>query len=429
MLQIQVTIAYHVSVSIQTLNNLLNKPRFFSAASILWIGMFFISVSAHSQTISAVGNDNIFEVATWNIEWFGDTNQQPSNDALQLSNARRVILESGVDLWGVQEISSESAFESLISDLGSNYAGQLATNSGTQRVGFIYNTDVIRVRQVRHILESSESAFAFRPPLQMEADVILPDTTVIVTFIVVHMKARADLDSYERRTTASTRLKSHIDFTTLSSKPVIVLGDFNDELTRSIFAGRTTPYDNFLADTDNYRFLSYPLEMAGDGSFCSSSACTSTSSMIDHILITDELFAEVDPIEAIGILDQAPDVINAFGASTSDHLPVYARFSFNGSVASNNEKELPIGFEIQSPYPNPFSNSSTISYTVDTPTTVRMDVYNVMGQLIWTQNEGTVMPGVYDHSIDLSWYGSGTYFLRVNVNGFTETYPLILARN
>lgn len=407
----------------------MTKPHFFAPASFLLIGIFFISPSAYSQTISSVGNDNIFEVATWNIEWFGSTTQQPSNDALQLANARKVILESGVDLWGVQEISSATAFESLISELGDNYAGQLATNSGTQRIGFIYNTDVIRVRQIRHVLESSESAFAFRPPLQMEADVILPDTTVIVTFIVIHMKARADQDSYDRRTTASTRLKSHIDFTTLSSKPVIVLGDFNDELTRSIFASRTTPYNNFLEDTDNYKFLSYPLEMAGEGSFCSGSACTSTSSIVDHILITDELFDEVDVTETAGVLEQAADVINAFGASTSDHLPVYAKFSFTGGVTSSNEEELPLGFKIQPPYPNPFSNVSTVSYTVDTPTSVRMEVYNLMGQLIWHKDEGIVMPGAYDHSINLSPYGSGTYFLRVNVNGYTETYPMILAKN
>ena len=228
----------------------------------------------YSQAITTVGNDNIFEIATWNIEWFGSTSQQPSNDALQLSNARKVIAESEIDVLGVQEISSESAFKELLSELGPNYDGELATNSGAQRVGYIYNTDVIRVRQVRHVLESAEFEFAFRPPLQMEVDVMLPDTTVTMTFIVVHMKAFADQDGYDRRQAASIRLKNHIDFTTLSSKPVVVLGDFNDELTNSIYRNQTTPYDNFLQDSDSYKFLSYPLEMDGFGSFCSGSSCT-----------------------------------------------------------------------------------------------------------------------------------------------------------
>lgn len=370
----------------------------------------------------------MLDIATWNIEWFGSTIQQPSNDALQLANASRVILESEIDLWGVQEISSASAFENLLDELGENYDGQLATNSGTQRVGFIYNTDVIRVRQVRHILESAEFEFAFRPPLQMEVDVMLPDTTVIVTFIVLHMKAFSDQDSYDRRTTASTRLKSHIDFTTLTSKPVVVLGDFNDELNNSIFANRTTPYDNFLQDPENFDFLSYDLEMRGLGSFCSSSTCQSTSSFLDHILITDELFNEVDTANPTGVLEDAADNINQFGSSTSDHLPVYARFSFMGRVISSREDETPTDYTIQAPYPNPFSTSATFSYTLDTPSDVRIDVYDVMGRQVWSRDEGMTQPGAHEHRIDLSSYASGTYFLRMRVNETVNAFPLILSR-
>ena len=395
---------------------------------LLSVGICLGSSNAFAQ-IPTVGNPNTLDVGTWNIEWFGSPSEQPSNDALQLSNARQVILESEIDLWGVQEISSTSAFESLLDALGPNYDGQLATNSGTQRIGFIYNTDVIRVRQIRHILESAEFEFAFRPPLQMEVDVLLPDTTVIMTFIVVHMKARADQESYERRTTASTRLKSHIDFTTLGSKPVVVLGDFNDKLERSIFANRTTPYDNFLQDPDKFNFLSYPLEMDGEGTFCSNSACTSTSSFIDHILITDELFDEVDPSDPVGVYVEAADVINAFGSSTSDHLPVYARFNFGTGVVSNQDVEIPDAYSLTSPYPNPFSTQSTFSYTLHSPSSVRLDVYDILGRLVQSEDLGIVMPGAYEHRIRLGSNASGTYFLRVYTGPNVHTYPLYLQKN
>lgn len=392
--------------------------------------MWAIHQPAHSQSITPIGSENTLEIATWNIEWFGSTSQQPSNDALQLSNARKVIAESDIDFWGVQEISSTTAFDDLLSALGSNYDGVLATNSGAQRVGYIYNTDVIRVRQVRHILESSEFEFAFRPPLQMEVDVMLADTTVIMTFIVVHMKAFADQDGYERRQAAAIRLKNHIDFTTLSSKPVVVLGDFNDELTNSIYRSETTPYDNFLADTENYTFLSYPLEMDGFGSFCSGSSCTTQSSIVDHILITDELFAEVDIAQPAGVLEQAPEVINAYGASTSDHLPVYARFTFNGGVASSNEPEdIPQAFDIQPPFPNPLTSSATLSYSLDTPSHVRLEIYDLMGRKVWFENQGYVQSGTHQRLVDLSNLASGTYYLRVTINETMSSFPLILAGN
>ncbi len=201
-----------------------------------------------AQNVENVGNDNTLDIATWNIEWFGNENNGPSNTTLQLNNAAAVISGSGIDLWGVQEIADNGDFEDLLDALGDDYDGQLATNSGEQKVGFIYNTNVVRVRQIRHVLESFEQVFAFRPPLQLEADITLPDTTVTVTFIVLHMKAFSDPDSYQRRVDASVRLKNHIDFTSLDNEQVVVLGDFNDELERSTSAGRTSPYNNFVTD-------------------------------------------------------------------------------------------------------------------------------------------------------------------------------------
>ena len=385
--------------------------------------MFIINAS-NAQTITSVGSSNTFEVATWNIEWFGSPSELPSNDDLQRDNAVRVITESGIDLWGVQEISNTSAFNALLDALGPNFDGQLATNSGTQRIGYIYNTDVIRVRQVRHVLESFQSEFAFRPPLQMEVDVMLPDTTVTVTLIVVHMKANADPDSYNRRVQASTRLKSHIDFSTLAGEPVIVLGDMNDRLTRSIFGNRTSPYRNFLDDTANYEFLSYPLEMDGFGSFCSNSSCSSAGSMIDHILITDELFAAGTASNPYGVLNEASDEIVLFGSSTSDHLPVYARFDFKTQVSNEPEDDIPSGFTISAPYPNPVQNESRLSYQLSIPSAVRLQLFDVTGRMMISIEKPAASPGTYEEVLNMTDYASGMYFLRALINGESRMFAI-----
>ena len=384
-----------------------------------------VEVPVFAQTLAPVGSNETLDIATWNIEWFGSTTELPSNDALQLANARKVIAESEIDLWGVQEISNPSAFEDLINALGDNYAGQLATYPQTQKIGFIYNTDVIRVRQVRHVLESAESFFAFRPPLQMEVDVTLPDTVVTMTFIVVHMKARADMDSYERRQSASVRLKNHIDFTTLGSKPVVVLGDFNDQLRRSIYANRTTPYDNFLQDPDQYLFLSYQLELDGEGSFCTSSSCSTQSSMIDHVLISNELFGALSASEAAGVLDEAADVIGAFGASTSDHVPVYARFSFGNNVTSNNKPDdIPARYTVGAPYPNPVRSQVKLTYELSTPLDVTIQLFDASGRLLTNESRTSGNIGVQQVALDVSSLAAGAYFLRVGIDGKSNTFPV-----
>ena len=363
-------------------------------------------------------------MATWNIEWFGSVTEAPSNDDLQMANVIKVITESGIDLWAVQEIASTSAFNELIDGLGSNYEGQLATNSVTQRVGFIYNTDVIQVRQIRHVLESFEDVFAFRPPLQMEVEVMLPDASIVITFIVVHMKAFADADSYNKRVSASSRLKNHIDFSSLESKPVIVLGDMNDRLTRSIFASQPSPYENFLEDTDNYKFTSYELEMNGSGSFCSNNSCSSTNSMIDHILITNELFGFEAASNATGVLEEASDVIFSYGSSTSDHLPVYARFDFSLHVSNEDNESVPEGFIISPPYPNPVRSTAYLNYQLNAPSSVQLQLFDVTGKELRSIVRTQAGPGRYEEALDFSTYASGMYLLRATINGHSHTYPL-----
>ena len=136
----------------------------------------FASQIAEAQTIRAVGTDATLDVATWNIEWFGSPTNGPS-DARQLANVRAVIDQADIDLWGVQEISDPDDFNALLDGLGDGYTGVLATESGTQRIGFLYKTEVFSNVVVRHILSTFSEAFAGRPPLQLEADVTLGDET------------------------------------------------------------------------------------------------------------------------------------------------------------------------------------------------------------------------------------------------------------
>ena len=44
------------------------------------------SLQACSQTVPTIGSDNELEVATWNIEWFGNTRSGPSNETKQFNN-------------------------------------------------------------------------------------------------------------------------------------------------------------------------------------------------------------------------------------------------------------------------------------------------------------------------------------------------------
>jgi len=69
-----------------------------------------------------------FDVATWNLEWFGSAGNGPVDEALQLANVRRVIADADLDLWSVQEVVDEDHFAELLSGLP-EYAGLLADDA------------------------------------------------------------------------------------------------------------------------------------------------------------------------------------------------------------------------------------------------------------------------------------------------------------
>ncbi|QXD15179.1 endonuclease/exonuclease/phosphatase family protein [Rhodocaloribacter litoris] len=378
----------------------------------------------HAQSVPPKGTDATFDVATWNIEWFGDPQNGPSDDPLQLANVQAVIEQAAVDLWAVQEIADPDDFDALLAGLGSTYAGLLATESGTQRIGFIYKTGLLRPRNYGHILTDFASDFAGRPPLQLEADITLGDTTLTVTFITVHMKAFSDLASYERRLQASQRLKNRLDFL-LPGVPVIVLGDFNDELLNSITPGRPSPYDNFVQDPDDYFFPTLALEAAGQATFCSSSTCAAGST-IDHILITDELVPHYVPGSAERY-EALLDALGSYTVTTSDHLPVVARFDFARATTTRPIPGVPDGPALTAA-PHPFRDRTTLSFTLARTGAVRLAVYDTYGREVARLVDRPLPAGFHRVDFDAAGRPSGLYMVYLRTPNGQTSRPLLHVR-
>ncbi len=358
--------------------------------------------------IPSVGTPATLEVATWNVEWFGDPDRGPENEARQQANVRAVIAQSGIDLWALQEVSDPAAFQRLLDSLGSDYEGVLgepAVPGVTQRIAFVYRRTVIQRRRIEQILTPFASAFGYRPPLLLEAAVRLPDTTVIITFITLHMKAGTDRSDYDRRQDAAQRLKSRLDLL-YGDRPIVVLGDWNDELERSI-TGFPSPYENFLADADNYRFVTAPLDAADVPTWCGNSLTCRTGSTIDHILITDELFSayEEDSATRFSALLEA---IPGFVFSTSDHLPVYARFQFAAATVTEVQRARSVAVQL---YPNPARDRVTLIWEgKGEPVTIR--IWDVLGRLV-RQWEQPPAAGAQRFEVDLEGLMAGVYLVEV----------------
>jgi len=280
-----------------------------------------------------------FTVAHWNIEWFGsDTNGPPrstspggATDDIQFANARSIVLDAGVNLWGLIEIADSPDFQTFKSQLP-GYDGFLSDDPrvhlgpnyyppNSQKLGVLYDTR-LTFQSATLILTAFANDFAGRPPLRVDFLTSIHGSESPLTVIVLHMKAFADQASYDRRQRASAALKNYLD--ALPSSRVLVVGDWNDDVDQSITfdAGIAlpSPYENFNQDFNDYTFVTRPLSLAGE------SSTTGFPDLIDHTLITDDVV-----IHYLRNSTQVlrPSWIPDYSGTTSDHYPVLSRYAFS----------------------------------------------------------------------------------------------------
>lgn len=110
----------------------------------------------------------------------------------------------------------------------------------------------------------------------------------------------------------------------------------------------------------------------------------------------------------------------------------YPYFEIN--LADNKEGEdIPALPSLGQNYPNPFNPNTTISYSVPTAGKVKLEVYNLKGQLVKTLANKEIEAGIYS----VSWNGkdsndkpvaSGVYFYRLSTPGYKQSKKMLLMK-
>lgn len=283
-------------------------------------------------SVPAQGSATTLDIASWNLEWFGSTSNGPTDEALQESNVRDVIAGTDFDLWGLEEVVSNTQFNTMVSQLP-GYTGFVANDpmvvngsafysASEQKVALLYKPSIVTVQSAQVILTQNDSDFAGRPPLEVKLQFSLNGTTVNAVVIVFHAKCCADSTSYQRRVNASNALKAYVDATYPTQK-VWVIGDWNDDVDTSIFSGNPSPYQNFVTDSARYIVQTKVLSDAG------LSSTVSNPDVIDHHMNTNEVAATYIPNSAQ--IYRVDAFVPNYGTTTTDHFPVLTRYTLGGT--------------------------------------------------------------------------------------------------
>ena len=281
--------------------------------------------------VPSAGASSTFDVATWNLLNFGAPNAGPADERLQRARVRDVILGTDADLWGVQEVTSATAFADLLAQLP-GYGGLLANDpsvedgaafydAGEIKVGLVYKRSAVQVQGARVVLTGLNSEFAGRPPLEVRMRIAVGAAQHDAVALVLHAKANQEAASWERRAAAAAGLHEYLD-AEWPDRAVFVPGDWNDDLDQSITPGRDTPYRVLLDAAPAWVF---PTEALGAGG---ATSILGYDDVIDHILASDESMAWYEAGSAL--VHRVDEHVPRYRETTSDHLPVLARFRLEG---------------------------------------------------------------------------------------------------
>ena len=95
---------------------------------------------------------------------------------------------------------------------------------------------------------------------------------------------------------------------------------------------------------------------------------------------------------------------------------------------SNSYGDLPLQFELKQNYPNPFNPVTTITYSIPQKSNVKLEIYNVLGQMVDQIINKEVDAGNYNITWDASSLTSGLYFFNLKANDYSQTKKMLLLK-
>ncbi|MEQ9308390.1 MAG: phosphodiester glycosidase family protein [Balneolaceae bacterium] len=120
-------------------------------------------------------------------------------------------------------------------------------------------------------------------------------------------------------------------------------------------------------------------------------------------------------------------IISNIGGDVNNYVVADAiRFVGIEKQMTNNEFETQKeAFELYPAYPNPFNPSTNISYQLPASGQVKVEVFNINGQLIKTLFNGRQGSGNYQHTWDATNISSGVYFVKVDLQTSSDLFTQV----
>ena len=113
----------------------------------------------------------------------------------------------------------------------------------------------------------------------------------------------------------------------------------------------------------------------------------------------------------------------------ADYEDMSSDFTINTTTTGITDKNiLAKEFVIYPAYPNPFNNSTVISFRLPEQSQVKINVFNIAGQEVKTLVNSEMQQGLHKVSWNADDFPSGVYFYAIETKNSIETRKLILLK-
>ena len=373
--------------------------------------------------------DHTLDIVNWNIEWFGSktTGFGPADDDLAQANIKKIMDSLDADVYAFSEVVDTLRFSKLIASMPgygyklTDYCSGAASNNTAayavgQKLAFVYRKSIFSSVAARGMLRQSESARINwangRFPFLNEATFNSNLGGAKINFILLHGKSGNTFSDHQKRVGATKELKDSLDLF-FKHMPLVILGDFNDDLDTAITSGISAlpsayaPFVNDSVGLSHYKAASFLLSRTG------SRTLSSYPDPVDHLVLSDELKqAYLDG--SVRVVYEVGKWVKNYTLTTSDHYPVISRLKLPvGTITSViNPVAVPAVKVMQSGY------LLTLTAPVHAGSAA-ISIYTLQGSLVYSKDEIPSRAGYVRHQIDVARWIPGSYVLRFASMGKT----------
>ena len=241
------------------------------------------------------------EVMTWNIKDF------PISDNT-INYVNEIITDILPDIIAFQEINNSSAFYTLANSIPAYEF--ISSGSG---LALAARSDVVEITSWSTLFPGNGYEFAWRYPLLVELNWLCGANAISLQIINIHLKCCSD--GFDRRYASCELLSAYIN--EHPNANIIILGDYNDEITDSENSNSLWP----LVSDDAVEFATEPI--VDDDYYAS---YPSYPSFLDHIALTTPLFDELSGGNITTIRVDDYTGYSNYQNNISDHRPVLWSF-------------------------------------------------------------------------------------------------------